>query len=765
MAGKNDFRSVELVGSTRSIIMNEAVVKGQAITYSGYIYNGTTHIDYAGICLDDNAVIGDAASYSRYGDLYVLCGGNFAVGDNIGLDATGRAVQLIPVVGNVSIGSAIWANTAGAGGYTLIAAHKDLQQNFIDPGKIQEYFVDGSRVDVYVEDGTYTRPYQTIAAALTRIITNADNAAAYPYVLTLAPAIYAENIVIASALINNITIQGTGEMQETVLTGNITNIVNNDAMNKLCFSNMRLCGNITVTGQTTGTTFDRLIFDNVVIDPAVAGAVADRAITITNISHLIYVNCYIYQNIAYQNIIDVTYDNCTILNNTNTYTVITNTGVNIPLTYTGIIINAKNTLCQINHVPTVTAGTIHHNIYNSEYGTAVAFPVAAGATVTYFTPFENVQDGQTIYVDMSKPYTFVGSGTKDRPYITIQAAVNRVVANANNTAAYPYVIKIAPGVYPENVLINNALFTNVVLEGTGQKHETALTGNFTCIVNNDLTTRITIKNMRLCGNITITGENTATQFDAFELCNCLVEPAVVGAVADRLVAITNIENLFISETTEIFQNVALQNISGIWLDGVVMYANTNTLTITSDDTLDIPLLYAGTIINARTGVINVDPINVINGTGTIHYNVFHCHLGAAPWMTCIIGVTVQYHNQSRIGIKYDFAVHGGVSTVLGLFLPDNLVITRAFYDCSVALDSPTGPGNATMAINSNGAADLLIAAAVSASGTAGLHECIPVGTMATAVKMTADRNVGLTFAVEALNAGEMFLILDTVQSE
>lgn len=114
---------------------------------------------------------------------------------------------------------------------------------------------------------------------------------------------------------------------------------------------------------------------------------------------------------------------------------------------------------------------------------------------------------------------------------------------------------------------------------------------------------------------------------------------------------------------------------------------------------------------------------------------------------------------------YDFTVLGGAigSVILRdaegnpAVLPDKAVITQVYID---TITTPTSGGAATIAINANSAGDLKAALAI-ASYT-GIIAGIPVGTAATMVKLTAQRNIVATIAAFVLTAGKFDVFVDYV---
>jgi hypothetical protein len=108
---------------------------------------------------------------------------------------------------------------------------------------------------------------------------------------------------------------------------------------------------------------------------------------------------------------------------------------------------------------------------------------------------------------------------------------------------------------------------------------------------------------------------------------------------------------------------------------------------------------------------------------------------------------------------YDFAVDGGATGTIVLRgndgpLPNGSNIIGGYLDVITSCASATG----TMALNSEGAADIL-AATAAAGLTAGRKDIIPDATGSTAVKLTAARNPALVIATLAFTAGKFSLVL------
>lgn len=139
---------------------------------------------------------------------------------------------------------------------------------------------------------------------------------------------------------------------------------------------------------------------------------------------------------------------------------------------------------------------------------------------------------------------------------------------------------------------------------------------------------------------------------------------------------------------------------------------------------------------------------------------------------------MQKHSLGTIVIKdqvrvlkgtFDFAVNGGAVGVTNLrgangqpvILPNKAIVV----DCVIDVITPgTTSASGTIAIGTGQAANDLKAALAAASYT-GILACIPVGTAATAIKMTADRTMTATIATGAITAGKFNVLVQYVISE
>lgn len=128
-------------------------------------------------------------------------------------------------------------------------------------------------------------------------------------------------------------------------------------------------------------------------------------------------------------------------------------------------------------------------------------------------------------------------------------------------------------------------------------------------------------------------------------------------------------------------------------------------------------------------------------------------------------IPARIHDDALGGIckvTYDYDVHGGaIGTItLPLDLPDNAIVHDGLIDVVTA---PTSDGSATIALGLNTTTDLKTATAI--ASYSGIVAMIPVGTAATAVKLTADRSLQLTIGAAALTAGKLNIFMNYYISE
>lgn len=122
-------------------------------------------------------------------------------------------------------------------------------------------------------------------------------------------------------------------------------------------------------------------------------------------------------------------------------------------------------------------------------------------------------------------------------------------------------------------------------------------------------------------------------------------------------------------------------------------------------------------------------------------------------------------NPSAVSGQRTIGAHG-----LGVFLPDNAIIKRSWYSVETTFTSATDAATIALGTPTDGSAAGIKAAVaisnVANAWDAGLVEGIQVGTAATFhARLTAQRELTATVAVEALTAGKLILFVEYVVAD
>ena len=113
---------------------------------------------------------------------------------------------------------------------------------------------------------------------------------------------------------------------------------------------------------------------------------------------------------------------------------------------------------------------------------------------------------------------------------------------------------------------------------------------------------------------------------------------------------------------------------------------------------------------------------------------------------------------------YSFAEHGGAVSVIGLgvFLPDNAVVVRSWWEVTDAVTSGAA-AQISFSIPTDDVDGISAAAVLGTQGTLGYHEGLQLGTAASfSTKTTAERELSMEVTVAPLTAGILILFCDYV---
>lgn len=122
-------------------------------------------------------------------------------------------------------------------------------------------YVDGGRTDTYTATGSQTLPFKTIGAAISQIITNADNVS-NPYAVFVQQGTYNETLTLSNAALYNVTFDslslGSGGGSGVVVNSGGTvlqSTANNTNLGTLTFDGFTFNGAVNLSGDINNSNF------------------------------------------------------------------------------------------------------------------------------------------------------------------------------------------------------------------------------------------------------------------------------------------------------------------------------------------------------------------------------------------------------------------------------------------------------------------------------------------------------------------------------
>lgn len=223
--------------------------------------------------------------------------------------------------------------------------------------------------------------------------------------------------------------------------------------------------------------------------------------------------------------------------------------------------------------------------------------------------------GDTLYVDQNHPGTYTADGSVLRPFLTITAAINKIISNNNGQN---YAILVYPGTYTENLTFNNTAFTRVAVVGISQADGdlsnnsipvTSLVGNISSNASNDNFKAFIVNGIDIQGNIDFTGASNGTNFLQYggTIANCTIYSQAAPALN------------FVNAGQVVLQNVGTAiaaGAGGVTITNVVFtgvystFLNLGTIAITTNGGGNKPSGYSSTGVQTsfgnRIGSVTVD---------------------------------------------------------------------------------------------------------------------------------------------------------------
>lgn len=469
---RTSFSSVTNSGTGTSAVLNNTATPSNPNSFQGLSHN-------AGIELNASVTVVEGV----YGGIPTGTNIIFRPGTQIGYDNTNSALLAEDVQAAID--------------------ELDLRLDSAEYGFSQVLYVDKGRTDSYTPNGSISYPYKTITDAM---------AAAGPgYVVKVSGGTYTEDFTVP----DKVSLVGAG-MSKTILKGTAITIGEGGPGSSVEIKGLSIRTPITVDSGDGVVDFDdsyistegylNIVTGDVRNASASTTVVDTPAVTMgVNASMFSGDNLYITATgdtaaIQMEGGILALNDSYVQSDGTTNPTIDSNDG-QVSITHANVLnlgggtaidvangataaaANALRSIVHIGGIQTGAAVTYAENINGGDpVGSAIIY---SPATQTSFDSSnngltsENVQSAiEEILGKKVKGIIFVGRNGNDglgdptlgsylSPYATIQAAINRIEEN-NDGATNPYVIWVAPGIYPENVLVNDTTFNNITIIGHGE---------------------------------------------------------------------------------------------------------------------------------------------------------------------------------------------------------------------------------------------------------------------------------------------------------
>lgn len=270
----------------------------------------------------------------------------------------------------------------------------------------------------------------------------------------------------------------------------------------------------------------------------------------------------------------------------------------------------------------------------------------------------NTTPASTFYVDIKRTDSYIEMGTITRPFKTIMAAINQVIANGDNTQTNPYAIRISQGVYPEMIVLEDPKLVSLLLLGTGSRLQTQINPtsglSLRSEANNATLYDLHVENIQFIKPTSMIGANNNTYFGYnFFFLNCYWPN---GALAT-----------FKNMTYPSFEGLVCKFSGGLVLSNVTQCSINNTggiktgaFTVETNESANKPYLFSGGTKLIVTGGACPNTtwslLNIVSLTGTA-LQLRSCRYGASG-ETIPVNAQVLAYNSVLVG---DYVNNGALT--------------------------------------------------------------------------------------------------------
>lgn len=364
----------------------------------------------------------------------------------------------------------------------------------------------------------------------------------------------------------------------------------------------------------------------------------------------------------------------------------------------------------------------------------------------------------TLYVDGGRVDSYTADGTVARPFKTIQAAVNQVISNGDNSTSLAYRIVLGAFSYSETVDIGSSAIVNIAFDGLGA----ATVTGFQSLANNVSQGVVGFLNMNI-GTLNLScPTNNASPglgYNNIYTFSC----SITGNIT-----LANIQNIFFNNS-QALGVVSATNVNfGGWVDGVGLKSS-GSLALITNNGLPVPSGFAGTfwicessqnngsttIDVGSTFVADVGAMIATSSAKTITVNGLYRSIASITRASIIVNSGGTYRAEGgashtgtltvNAGGAYTQTGHYGIAAIEvgGAQESTNAVVT--YKDGHLRSTQTTAPTTTTNA-NAGTGASSSVANATDSAGTVN----ITTGTLATASGVQATVNFNKAYNVAPL---------------
>jgi hypothetical protein len=280
-------------------------------------------------------------------------------------------------------------------------------------------------------------------------------------------------------------------------------------------------------------------------------------------------------------------------------------------------------------------------------------------------------NGRQMNIDTNRTDPYTETGTTDRPFKTVAAAI-AAVAIANPTGVLPYTFVLMGCVVSENVDFTPYNFNFITFSVTCRS---VVTGIFTA--GNSNLKQLVIRNIEFANTFNLIGDTTSTQFS-----NC----SIYNASFDGAVNITTVNNVAFYETA-FFDLVNVKNINYMYVNGAQFNSD---VTFTVDDSGATVIPYNGiapmivlwlsviannvymTKVGAGSGFLVFQPHMTRMGISTSTYTI-PANFIFQPQSSALRGTYINNGSLTMRNSSMDDAPHGTAPIWTGVIGGDRVV--------------------------------------------------------------------------------------------